>query len=173
MVPSSWLCRFPGRRRFRKLHRRPYGTIYLGIMPRSLLSTLPRQLNGLSRCSTLWGKVHVQSLHTWNPHVGREAVSVHITHKSGILSHSAAFDIKPLPSGYHYTGPDSSHGSDPCMCNTVTYSLISACDACQDSQWITCGSSCFRRFFLYVSSMSFIRWADWIINCTDTQPPST
>jgi len=49
----------------------------------------------------------------------------------------SAFTIKELAPGYHYTGPSGYDDSDMCKCNTVTYSLLSACVACQGEEWIT------------------------------------
>ena len=44
------------------------------------------------------------------------------------------WEIGPLPQGDLYSGPDA--GQDNlCQCNTVVYSLVSACGACQGSQW--------------------------------------
>jgi hypothetical protein len=48
---------------------------------------------------------------------------------------NTVFEIDPLPQGRHYTGPDSGQGT-PCQCNTVVYSLVSACAGCQGGQWI-------------------------------------
>ncbi|KAH9047160.1 hypothetical protein EDB84DRAFT_1463058 [Lactarius hengduanensis] len=46
------------------------------------------------------------------------------------------FKIDPLPQGSLYRGPDVSQ-SNLCECNTVVYSLVSACGACQgSSEWI-------------------------------------
>jgi hypothetical protein len=53
----------------------------------------------------------------------------------------AAFTINSLLPGYSYTGPSGVDDSNLCKCNTVAYSLISACDACQSSTWITYVSS--------------------------------
>jgi hypothetical protein len=47
----------------------------------------------------------------------------------------AAFTVPALPPGYEYSGPDVPDGTDLCECNTVVYSLLSACDACQGSDW--------------------------------------
>jgi len=44
-------------------------------------------------------------------------------------------------------------GSDFCGCNTVMYSLLSACDACQGNPWIP--------------------WSEYTSNCTILMPPST
>ena len=49
----------------------------------------------------------------------------------------AAFTINALQPGYSYTGPAGGiDDSNMCKCNTVSYSLISACDGCQGSDWI-------------------------------------
>ncbi|KAI0245120.1 hypothetical protein BJV78DRAFT_1268149, partial [Lactifluus subvellereus] len=39
--------------------------------------------------------------------------------------------IAPPESGWSYIGPSGVDDGDLCKCNTVTYSLLSACDACQ------------------------------------------
>ena len=49
------------------------------------------------------------------------------------------FTIPPLLPGDSYVGPTGpSDDSDLCKCNTVVYSLMSACDACQDADWFSC-----------------------------------
>ena len=53
------------------------------------------------------------------------------------LGSFAAFTVNPLLPGYSYTGPSGVDDSNLCKCNTVSYSLISACDACQGAAWIT------------------------------------
>ncbi|KAH9021563.1 hypothetical protein EDB85DRAFT_414479 [Lactarius pseudohatsudake] len=64
------------------------------------------------------------------------------------------FTIDALQPGYSYTGPSNDTDDvNPCKCNTVTYNLISACDACQGSTWKT--------------------WSEYSFNCTTTLPPST
>lgn len=45
-----------------------------------------------------------------------------------------SFTLPPLGNGYAY-GPTL--GTDPCVCNTVTYSLLSACQGCQGDKWFT------------------------------------
>jgi hypothetical protein len=48
------------------------------------------------------------------------------------------FTIPDLVPGDSYVGPTgSSDASDLCKCNTVVYSLMSACDACQDASWFS------------------------------------
>jgi hypothetical protein len=52
---------------------------------------------------------------------------------------SVEFTIPMLGSGNSYTGPTGSGDDDDlCKCNTVVYSLMSACDACQGAKWFTC-----------------------------------
>ena len=41
------------------------------------------------------------------------------------------------PTFYSVPG-NANSGSDPCLCNTVVYSLLSACSACQGSTFPTC-----------------------------------
>lgn len=54
------------------------------------------------------------------------------------LTHDAVFTIPVLVPGDSYVGPTgSSDASDLCKCNTVVYSLMSACDACQDALWFS------------------------------------
>ncbi|KAI9462907.1 hypothetical protein BJY52DRAFT_1255950 [Lactarius psammicola] len=63
------------------------------------------------------------------------------------------FAIAPLPQGSLYRGPDAGRGN-LCVCNTVVYSLVSACGACQgSSQWI--------------------QWSQWILNCTTVSTAGT
>jgi hypothetical protein len=47
----------------------------------------------------------------------------------------AAFTIDALKPGYSYTGPTGVDDTNMCKCNTITYSLVSACDACQGADW--------------------------------------
>ncbi|KAI0270217.1 hypothetical protein BGY98DRAFT_937561 [Russula aff. rugulosa BPL654] len=67
--------------------------------------------------------------------------------------HGGSFTVQPVQSGFHYTGPSSTQGGDLCLCNTIAYSLLSACDGCQGSEWIS--------------------WSDYSNNCTTILPPST
>ena len=56
-----------------------------------------------------------------------------------ILSVSAAFTLGTLTPGQTYSGPNvTTANSDQCNCNTVVYSVISACAACQQGGWPTC-----------------------------------
>lgn len=64
-----------------------------------------------------------------------------------------SFTINPLAPGYHYTGPGGYDDTDLCKCNTVTYSLLSACIACQGEEWIS--------------------WPKYVHNCTKVLPSSS
>jgi len=69
---------------------------------------------------------------------------------------NGVFAIPPLTSGESYVGPSGSDdASDRCKCNTVVYSLMSACDACQSEQAI------------------WFPWKTWATNCSAVDPPST
>ncbi|KAF8267028.1 hypothetical protein EI94DRAFT_1830321 [Lactarius quietus] len=64
------------------------------------------------------------------------------------------FTIPSLDSGNSYTGPTGTgDDGDLCKCNTVVYSLMSACDACQGAKWFS--------------------WETWSHNCTKTDPATT
>lgn len=94
-----------------------------------------------SRHTTVSNRALVQQPAT-SPHNATTAVrplftnSSHQTHEKGV-----AFTIPQLAPGNHYTGPS---GNDLCQCNTVIYSLISACAGCQNGTWM----SCVRFFFI-------------------------
>ena len=99
------------------------------------LSTCLRPLTALSSHITPSIKILVKSRHTCNPRV-MGVVSVRFACMGVAVSSRAAFIISPLLSGQEYLGPTVSEGSDLCACNTVTYSLISGCGACQSATWI-------------------------------------
>jgi len=50
-----------------------------------------------------------------------------------------------IPPGTHYLGPTKEEADD-CRCNTVTYSLVSACGGCQDR--------------------TYVNWTTWHENCS-------
>ena len=58
------------------------------------------------------------------------------------MTPASEFDLIPLPSGIqYYNGPDAQQQDRfPCQCNTVVYSLMSACGACQGASWLTYAS---------------------------------
>jgi len=68
------------------------------------------------------------------------------------LFFSAAFTVYPLPPNVLHYSPTTSQ-SNSCTCNTIMYSLMSACSLCQGGRWNT--------------------WPQFISNCQNTQPPST
>ncbi|KAI0253447.1 hypothetical protein BJV78DRAFT_210424 [Lactifluus subvellereus] len=68
------------------------------------------------------------------------------------ICNGGLWTIAPLPQGRLYRGPDAGEGT-LCQCNTVVYSLVSACGACQGSQWI--------------------QWSEWSLNCTSVASVST
>ncbi|KAK0475721.1 hypothetical protein IW261DRAFT_1644243 [Armillaria novae-zelandiae] len=57
---------------------------------------------------------------------------------------TSAFLVPALPDGSHYTGPGTAQ-VNLCNCNTITYSLISACADCQNRQ--------------------YLNWGNWTANC--------
>jgi hypothetical protein len=68
--------------------------------------------------------------------------------RSTLVSFLAVFSIPPIPGpGYEYIGPsDSFDESDTCKCNTVTYSLLSACASCQGGTWLMYHHSSYCTF---------------------------
>jgi hypothetical protein len=56
------------------------------------------------------------------------------------------YTLLPLSPGYVYYGPWGDADADLCYCNTVGYSIFSACGACQGQEWITCGHYIFLTF---------------------------
>lgn len=72
-----------------------------------------------------------------------------------------SYVISPLAPGNSNPGPTSTDEDNLCGCNTVVYSLSSACDACQEERWITrlphWGSHNPRHV---------ISWPEYIIECT-------
>ncbi|THH17527.1 hypothetical protein EW146_g3301 [Bondarzewia mesenterica] len=63
------------------------------------------------------------------------------------------YGISSLIPGNHYIGPNGPDNGDLCKCNTVSYSLISACDACQGSTWT--------------------QWSEWSLNCSSVSADGT
>ncbi|KAA1469436.1 hypothetical protein DENSPDRAFT_878916 [Dentipellis sp. KUC8613] len=91
------------------------------------------------QCSAGWDWMY-NSLHQSPCVVGAYIASV---------CNNGLFSVVPLPSGQHYVGPEAGLSS-PCLCNTVSYSLFSACDLCQGGFPTT--------------------WSDWHLNCTAVSP---
>ncbi|KAG7447979.1 uncharacterized protein BT62DRAFT_746535 [Guyanagaster necrorhizus] len=57
---------------------------------------------------------------------------------------NTSFLVPALPESNHYAGPTTSQ-ANLCECNTVTYSLISACADCQNRE--------------------YLNWGNWTANC--------
>lgn len=95
-----------------------------------------RQLMTMSRHITLKIKIRAMLRDTCNPRaVG--VVSILLGCAGIAISSLAEFTVPPLPPGYKYAGPSSFDGSNLCKCNTIVYSLLSACGACQGESWFT------------------------------------
>ncbi|KAF8503279.1 hypothetical protein F5888DRAFT_970217 [Russula emetica] len=69
------------------------------------------------------------------------------------VCNNGTFSISPLLPQHSYLGPNGPDNGDTCKCNTVAYSLISACDACQGGQWTS--------------------YSSWSYNCTSVATPGT
>ncbi|KAF8911956.1 hypothetical protein CPB84DRAFT_1957623 [Gymnopilus junonius] len=52
------------------------------------------------------------------------------------ICNNATFPVEPLPDSSHYLGP-SLQDANACQCSTVTYSLMSACGACQGRTYLS------------------------------------
>ncbi|KAI0250842.1 hypothetical protein BJV78DRAFT_1361936 [Lactifluus subvellereus] len=64
-----------------------------------------------------------------------------------------AYTVPPLEPGESYSGPSGDDDGNLCKCSTVAYSLLSACDACQQETWID--------------------WSEYSTNCTRTMNVSS
>ncbi|KAL1757188.1 hypothetical protein FB107DRAFT_260174 [Schizophyllum commune] len=53
----------------------------------------------------------------------------------GAVCNGGIFSVPSLSSGEQYVGPDPQFATD-CRCNTVFYSMLAACSACQDAEYI-------------------------------------
>ncbi|KDR73490.1 hypothetical protein GALMADRAFT_227940 [Galerina marginata CBS 339.88] len=60
------------------------------------------------------------------------------------ICNNGPFPVDALPESTHYLGP-SLQNANPCQCSTVTYSLMSACGACQ--------------------GRTYLSWSVWSANC--------
>ncbi len=88
-----------------------------------------------------------------------------------VSSSFPAYTLDALAQGYSYGGPNGGD-STTCVCNTVTYSLISACGGCQGENWITY-DSCSHTSSTLGAHMSIISWSEFVTNCTAIMPPSS
>ena len=63
----------------------------------------------------------------------------------------AGYDLWALQWEWEYIGPRDKNESNLCLCNTVAYSTLCACGACQDHNWISYdSSSLYRVSFIYL-----------------------
>ncbi|KAK0503360.1 hypothetical protein EDD18DRAFT_629951 [Armillaria luteobubalina] len=60
------------------------------------------------------------------------------------VCNGGSYSLQSLPDMTHYLGP-SVDAANPCQCSTVSYSLISACGACQNR--------------------TYAQWSQWRVNC--------
>ena len=110
-----------------------------------------------------------------------------LTIRGGMAYHNitiikTVFTIPTLTShDTFYTGPTGpTDQNDLCKCNTVVYSLMSACAACQGSNWFSCvcPPPFFPLFFAALSSTILFckqkkRWNTWKKNCTSVDASQT
>ena len=68
--------------------------------------------------------------------LGESRCSPYMNYCSLGFSYLADFTLITLDPDEHYIGPNSQTQSYSCICTTVVYSLLSACDGCQGSSWI-------------------------------------
>ena len=127
------------------------------------------QLTGLSRHITPSIKIRVRWPHIWQV-PALMAVNILLPCMGIAPSPTVAWSIGPISPGSYYLGPNGFGGTDLCLCNSVIYSLMSACVACQGSIWTVYGSILSFLTSFYISA---IRWPSWAFNCTDFSPPLT
>ena len=146
-----------------------HGRVLLGMNLQCLFSTPPSTADGLVQAynSLDQNPCAVAAYLEATCNMGCEYLAC--VHGNSTLI-SAAWTFEPLPTGYQYGAPDEDWRTDLCMCNTVLYSLVSACDACQGEKWSMYGPilSVYIPFYL-----SAIRWTRWVTNCSKVLPPST
>ena len=69
-----------------------------------------------------------------------------ITTKKPCSDDEIEYDVSALNPGEHYIGPAGVF-LNPCQCSTVMYSMMGACNVCQNS--------------------TFIKWTEWSTACTN------
>jgi len=113
-------------------------------MSLSILSAVVSAVHILGLSSSVAGQasgVVCGSNYTWAENSFRQNPCIVASYLQGVCS-SGGFTVQPLPPNTHYAPPEANE----CECNTVVYSLISACADCQGSFYST--------------------WDDWSMNCT-------
>ncbi|KAK7467282.1 hypothetical protein VKT23_004339 [Stygiomarasmius scandens] len=71
------------------------------------------------------------------------------------VCYNTNYNVAPLPEDNHYLGP-TIDDSNPCQCNTVIYSLMSACGLCQNrtiASWSEWSSNCASSYTYYPESI--------------------
>ena len=81
-----------------------------------------------------------RSVHDIDMQRGLSVLLLTCVYEHSRLVSSAAFTVQSLPEGYSYTVAADPDDDNFCECNTVTYSLLSACDACMGNEWFSYGS---------------------------------
>ena len=79
----------------------------------------------------------------------------------------AVFKLPALPPDFVYYGPSNytTEGDVDCICNTVFYSLLSACAYCQGRDWIPYVFLWFVRFNHFSLQLHF-SWSLYLSNCS-------
>ncbi|KZT26502.1 hypothetical protein NEOLEDRAFT_1131999 [Neolentinus lepideus HHB14362 ss-1] len=85
----------------------------------------------------------VCSIDTWTGNSLGQSPCLVASYLQGVCD-GGAYHVPALPAKYSYNGPTQASAND-CLCNTVTYNLMSACSACQNGTviaWSTWNTNC-------------------------------
>ena len=120
--------------------RRGHGYAYF-LFLQCILWPLPNLMALSSSHTILSAKIRVGSQRTCCRHAAMTVsrfIVCFALHFANIIISSffVAFTMWPLQPGGTYFGPSSVQDSNLCKCNSVTYSLLSACSGCQGGTWI-------------------------------------
>ncbi|KAH7913751.1 hypothetical protein BJ138DRAFT_1111200 [Hygrophoropsis aurantiaca] len=107
-------------------------------------------LTVLPQISAQSSDVDCMPSYTWAYNQKNQSPCVVASYLEGVCNGNG-WSVPALPPGDLYLGPTEAQAQQ-CECNTVVYSLISACGACQNA--------------------SFIGWTEWTDNCTSQSPSS-
>jgi len=96
-----------------------------------LIKTLNVAYESETRRSILWARVHAGLLHGCKHHASAgvnqfTAMPLTLANRLDVVG----FAVLGLPPGYAYY--PAGNGTGPCICSTVTFSMISACGLCQN-----------------------------------------
>ena len=86
------------------------------------------------RCTIPWGRILVTlelNLQMFAIHVSSSIPQFQTT--TSLFATGYSLDV--LPTGYHYI-PPTAENQNKCKCNTVFYSLVAACSACQGGEYL-------------------------------------